>query len=191
MAQRAVGENARKKVEKPGKKGESSESPSANARASARDLTRTDWLMIRYLVSVEQAPVKSAARRFRLDPSTVRYRARKEFWRDPARIAELPSLEELIVMRNQKEILDALGNMSGKLEIAMRSDKREDVDLAAKKAELIGKTVRSHQSVARASEVSATTMRKVKANDKQPQRAAQDRAAIKAELDRIAAKTPT
>lgn len=190
MARKAAVEKTKKKGEKAEGKGEDREKSGANARVSARDLTRTDWLMIRYLVSVEQAPVKSAARRFRIDPATVRLRMRKEFWRDPKQIAGLPTLEELIVMRNQKEILDALGNMSGKLEIAMKSDKPEDVALAVKKAELIGKTVRSHQSVARASEVSATTMRKVKANDKQPQRAAQDRAAIKAELDRIAAKTP-
>jgi hypothetical protein len=179
-----------KNVEKSGEKVENAGNEAETERKTARDLTKTDWMTIRYLIAVEHTPIKIAAKRFGIDPTTIRTRIRNEGWRDPKRAGETPALEELIVMRNQKEILDALGNMSGKLEVAMQSKNQAEVELAMKKAELVGKTARSTQSVARAADMSAATGRKIKANAKQPANAAQDRAAIKAELDRIAAKTP-
>jgi hypothetical protein len=84
-----------------------------------------------------------------------------------------------------------LDAMSGQLDVALKSNRPESVDLAAKKADLVGKTVRSTQSAARAVETSAATGRKIRANAKQPAVAADDRAALTAELDRIASKIPT
>lgn len=205
MAQKPGAEKARKKVEyasekveyasakreKARAKGETGPAETVVEKATARDMSKSDWLTVRYLASVELVPTKVLARRFGIHPTTIRTRIADENWRDPRRIAELPTLEELIVMRNRKVILDALNSMTGKLDAVMRSGNEDEVKLAAKRADLVGKTVRSTQSAARATDVTAATERQSKAMKAPAREPEKDRAAIKAELDKLAQTAPS
>jgi hypothetical protein len=76
----------------------------------------------------------------------------------------MPSTEEIIIMRNQREIMEVLKSVEGKLQAAMAAGDEKETATALKKAEIAGKHARLTQSLARASDVNANSKRKVKAD---------------------------
>jgi hypothetical protein len=78
--------------------------------------------------------------------------------------------------------------MDGKLEEAMKLEDKEKLAIELQKGELIGKSMRGNQSVARAAEVSSTTKRKVKAHAGSERKPALDREALIHKLTQIERK---
>lgn len=189
-------ENSASSREKPGTAGENAERNEEKKRqpekkpekASALLLSRSDWLLIRHAVVVEGMTISQAGRHFNMHAPTIRARAKQERWHDIDQIRQMPTTEEIIIMRNQREIMRTLKVMSGKLEAAMQSGNADEAKLAAEKAELLVKYARANQSLARASEVAAQSKRRVKAHEQPKAKPEDDREALARQLLEIDAK---
>jgi transposase-like protein len=77
-----------------------------------------DWMFMRHLTIVEQAGVTEVAREYGVSPDAVRKRRLRENWNDEDNKAAMPSLEELLVMRNEREIARVLRTMEKKLVVS-------------------------------------------------------------------------
>jgi hypothetical protein len=96
------------------------------ARARPSEL---DWMCIRHLIVVEKCSVAELAREYGVTPTAVRQRRRTESWNDLLTLESMPKLEELLVMRNEREIASLLRSMERKRLAAREStltDKREN-----------------------------------------------------------------
>jgi hypothetical protein len=152
-------------------------------------LSKLDWLLIRFCVVEEGISAPSVASDYGITPDAIRRRKKAENWNGEFEKSQTPTMEELLVMRNEREIARILRSMEVKLAKAAAAPGEDAKKPVAQPSDAeIGQRARAVQSLTCAADTAAATKRKIKAHEGVTPALKGNRKALADRLDRIAAK---